>query len=276
MAGPDLDLLLRRVSRTFGLSLRLLPGSVRPALSLAYLLARASDSIADVATVPAAGRIALLSGLTVHWPPDALNRLEAAEPLPSADRDLLSALPDLLSQLDSSPDRKEIERVWATIRSGQIFDLERFEGEEPLTLDEARRYTGLVAGCVGVFWTDVCCSRVPRYSEASPESLRQLGYSFGCGLQWVNILRDRAADAAIGRVYVTAENFSAAMQLARDHLADGARYAQAVRPRRLRAACALPLLLADRTLDLIAGNPDAPRVKVGRWFVWWALLRALR
>ena len=45
---PDLTSdLLKRVSRSFYLSLAVLPASVRPILGLAYLFARAADTIAD-------------------------------------------------------------------------------------------------------------------------------------------------------------------------------------------------------------------------------------
>jgi len=265
--------LLKRVSRSFFLSLRMLPKGVRPTLSLAYLLARASDSIADVATAPEAFRIRLLDGLPSFWPPRPLRELGG---LTGADRDLLGAMPGLLEMLRSSPDREEIERVWQTIRTGQIFDLERFAAaSNPLTLPEARRYTGLVAGCVGEFWTDVCLRHIPDFSRESPETMRRLGFSFGCGLQWVNILRDRHHDAKAGRVYVDTENFSAGLAIARGHLADGARYAAAVRCRRLRAASRLPLLLANRTLDLVEAAPDNTRVKVSRWFVWRSLALAV-
>ncbi|MCX7825074.1 MAG: squalene/phytoene synthase family protein, partial [Verrucomicrobiae bacterium] len=44
--------LLKEVSRSFYLTLRVLPGALRPAISLAYLLARASDTIADTKVVP--------------------------------------------------------------------------------------------------------------------------------------------------------------------------------------------------------------------------------
>ena len=307
------DRLLRSVSRSFYLSLRILPGSVRPTLSLAYLLARASDSVADVATSPREDRIRLLRGLPASWPQDSLPELAGA------DRELIGALPDLLASLRESPDREEIERVWRTILDGQIFDITRFAppagasaksaddadhgtaGVPPassecgqdarapcslrfsemrpppagsLTLAEAVHYTGLVAGCVGEFWTDICFKHVPDYSRESLETMRGLGFSLGCGLQWVNILRDRQADAADGRIYVPPEHFSSALLIARGHLADGARYADAVRPRRLRTACRLPLLLAERTLDLVAGSPFAARVKTGRWFVWRSLALA--
>jgi len=272
MAFPVFHPLLKRVSRSFYLSLRLLPESVRPTISLAYLLARASDSIADVASAPEELRARLLNGLPSLWPPEVLGDLGD---LAGADRELIEAMPGLLEALRSSPDREEIERVWQTIRGGQAFDLERFPGDsDPLTLEEAGRYAGLVAGCVGEFWTDICFKHIPNYSPESPATMRRLGFSFGCGLQWVNILRDRHADAAAGRVYVDAKNFSAGLVIARGHLADGSRYADLVGSRRLRAACRLPLLLAVRTLDLVGASPAHPRVKVSRWFVWRSLAHA--
>ncbi|MEI6034018.1 MAG: squalene/phytoene synthase family protein [Verrucomicrobiae bacterium] len=263
--------LLQRVSRSFFLSLRMLPKPVRPTISLAYLLARASDSVADVASAPGDLRIRLLSRLPGFWPPEPIPELECPA---GADRDLLAAMPSLLEMLRSSPDREEIEGVWLTIRKGQAFDLERFPAASPLALEETRQYAGLVAGCVGEFWTDVCFKHIPNYSRESPETMRRLGFSFGCGLQWVNILRDRHADARAARGYVAPEDFSAGLAIARGHLADGARYSAAVRPRRLRAACRLPLLLGIRTLDLIEASPANPCVKVSRWFVWRSLALA--
>ena len=271
---PDQMLpLLARVSRSFYLSLRLVPGSVRPTLALAYLLARASDSIADAASASIELRSNLLAGLPDSWPAAQAENLGA---IPDGEKELLASLPVLLQHLDSSPDRDEILVVWKVILSGQIFDLQRFvPGAAPMTLAEAIRYTGLVAGCVGKFWTQICFKNVPGYSNASPEVMCGLGFDFGCGLQWVNILRDRHADAAAGRVYVTEENFPTAMQLARENLDAGARYASFVRPRRLRAACHLPLDIGRRTLDLVDADPQASRLKVGRGFVWLSLARAL-
>jgi farnesyl-diphosphate farnesyltransferase len=262
--------LLRSVSRSFYLSLRVLPASVRPTLSLAYLLARASDSIADAPSLPAETRSRLLRGLPQAWNPTDPG------PLPETERSLLAALPELLRELQNSPDRDEILSVWTTILSGQTFDLQRFgAGSVPLSLEEAARYTGLVAGCVGEFWTRICFRHIPVYATARPDEMCRLGYEFGCGLQWVNILRDRHADAASGRCYVTEENFGAALRIARDQLDAGSRYASLVRPRRIRIACRMPLEIGRRTLDLVASDPQQPGLKVGRRFVWFSLLRTL-
>lgn len=237
--------LLKRVSRSFYLTLRLLPAEVRASISLAYLLARLTDTEADGA-------------------------------VSAAERELLDRRSELLGWLDRTPDREAIERVWATIQEGQRFDGERFRapGAGPLSPEELDRYTFLVAGCVGEFWTRICARRLPGFSRRDPESLVPQGIHFGQGLQLVNILRDRVADRRMGRVYVPEERLAETFALARQHLDDAARYVAAVTNRRLRAACALPLFLAWETLDRVEITPDAEHVKVPRSRVAILLVKA--
>ena len=56
--------LLRDVSRSFYLTLKLLPGSIREQIGLAYLLARATDTIADTGAVSVEERLAALQVCT--------------------------------------------------------------------------------------------------------------------------------------------------------------------------------------------------------------------
>src|SRR5438270_1350812 len=62
-AGSDISVsvlrgsILASVSRSFYLSIRLLPKKLRDPVSLGYLLARASDTIADTAEIPSALRM---------------------------------------------------------------------------------------------------------------------------------------------------------------------------------------------------------------------------
>jgi len=68
MFGADgspvlLTTLLRDVSRSFYLTLRVLPSRVRAPIGLAYLLARATDTLADASSVPVAARRAALESL---------------------------------------------------------------------------------------------------------------------------------------------------------------------------------------------------------------------
>src|SRR5882724_1105416 len=62
-ATPLLTDLLKAVSRTFYLTMRVLPASVRPQIGLAYLLARTTDTIADTELVPVAQRLEALDQL---------------------------------------------------------------------------------------------------------------------------------------------------------------------------------------------------------------------
>jgi farnesyl-diphosphate farnesyltransferase len=246
LRSPSIDWpLLKRVSRSFYLTLRLLPTEVRESIALAYLLARLSDTLVDGATN-------------------------------DAERQLLARRPEVEAWLSSSPDRLEIESVWSTIRQGQRFDHERFAiNSSPLGPDELDRYTYLVAGCVGEFWTLLCDKKLPGFASLEFSELLDLGIRFGKGLQLVNVLRDRHSDAKMGRIYVPPERFAAILAEARAHLEAARRYVDALQIYRLRVACILPLYLGDATLDLVERYPSDERVKVHRSRVWLQLLRAL-
>ena len=91
--------ILRRTSRSFYLTIRLLPRAVRDDIALAYLLARAMDTMADTATAPEGERRHLLRAAR-----ESLGRAEIAGydaaawaglHRDAAERSLLLALPDL-------------------------------------------------------------------------------------------------------------------------------------------------------------------------------------
>src|SRR5947208_847986 len=55
--------LLKQVSRSFYLTMRVLPSAIRPQIGLAYLLARTTDTIADTQLVPPLERLQALQAL---------------------------------------------------------------------------------------------------------------------------------------------------------------------------------------------------------------------
>lgn len=269
------EALLKKVARSFQLSLRVLPASLRPALSLAYMLARASDTIADASSAPDFQRIALLRGLPDLFPEKSPNL-----GLNGSDRELLLLMPRLLEALKTLPDRGEIVEAWRIILQGQIFDVERFATSKPelpsppLSPEELEEYTYLVAGSVGEFWTRLCFKHVPDYSTKPLEEMLPLARRYGQALQLINILRDRRSDADAGRIYIPDERFYIAMQHVAELLQSGTEYTAAIQPRALHAASALPLDLAKQTLALIAQHPLGAGVKVPRWQVWLAFVKA--
>lgn len=285
---PELEALLRATSRSFYLTLRILPASVRPQIGLAYLLARATDTIADTELVPVTDRLAALEALrqriegTRSLPLDLRNLVESSVANSSlAERQLLERIEPALALLpqQSPEDQRDIRSVLATITGGQVLDLQRFgaaSASSPVALAqdaELDDYTYRVAGCVGEFWTRVtrrhCFPKVPLDEAQFVAD----GIRFGKGLQLVNILRDIPRDLRSGRCYLPAPALAAVglkpddlltpasearlqpvyqhwLQRAEEHLAAGWRYTLTL-PRnqwRLRLACAWPILLGVRTL----------------------------
>lgn len=292
--------LLRGVSRSFYVSMRLLPPRIRRPVAVAYLLARASDTLADTTDLPCGERRDKLETLAAAID----GRLPAAGAAASlgasfapiqhdpAERNLILSLPRCLSWLEEleRADREDVRAVLRHIARGQILDIERF-GAGPAALDSSQQlddYTYLVAGCVGEFWTDLCFRHLPDFAGLPKHEMRELGREYGMGLQLVNILRDTGADLAAGRCYFPAGELAAAGLGLTDILRDpdrlagiwqrwgaraqgrlelGMRYADAVNSRRVRAASALPALIGTRTLALLrsAGlRRLAHKVKVPR------------
>jgi farnesyl-diphosphate farnesyltransferase len=315
-SGPDLlTTLLRDVSRSFYLTLRLLPRDVRPQIGLAYLLARATDTIADTEVVPLHQRLSALDQLRSRIlghcdTPIDFSGLAGNQALP-AERALLARIEEAITALGTLPcfDRCCIREVVETITSGQELDLHRFHSAKSdqivcLSNDaELDDYTFRVAGCVGGFWTRVCRSHLYPTAPLDLPVYLENAVRFGKGLQCVNILRDIPADLARGRCYIPGEGLRAAglqpsdltqpatmdrfrslyqqhLETAAEHLSAGWRYTCAT-PRsqlRVRLACALPLLIGVETLRLLGrGNVlDAShRIKIPRRRVRTLLMQSL-
>lgn len=238
--------LLRRVSRSFYLSIRLLPPALRQPVAVGYLLARATDTVADTAACAVVLRRPVLQDL-VHAvalpetpPPTLAQGLATMAPdvLQPDEKRLLDELPGVLRLLCQLPsaDRIDVQQVITIIGSGQQLDLQRFgEGLRALaSTDELDDYTWRVAGCVGEFWTRVCARYLPEFASAPlPELLRQ-GRRYGQGLQRLNLLRDSAEDLAQSRCYWPLEMLAPlgldAVQLARGIQQRDAALAQRLQP----------------------------------------------
>lgn len=296
--------LLAAVSRSFHLSLKFLPPPVRGPLSLAYLLARASDTIADAALAPLARRLEALAAFEAALQPEgAQASLAAVAPLlaglgcthPGEAR-LLARIHPILRSYHGfpAPLRDEIHSVLSTIIGGQRGDLLRFgyaaEGapQSLAKVADTESYTYSVAGCVGEFWTRLCALQLPRFARLPLEELLHLGCQFGQGLQLVNILRDLPADLRAGRCYLPADQlrtvglqpaellsaperarpvFEHWLDKAADWLSAGERYVRGINGHRLRFSVSLPRRLGQATLALLRRHPplETPfRLRVGR------------
>ena len=293
--------ILRSVSRSFYLSIRLLPAQLREPVALAYLLARTTDTVADTERVSRTVRTETLKMLSNGIQSTAsrgvvIDLTASFVPLQenAAERRLLRSVPDCLEWLEhmTAADRNDIRLVLERITHGQMLDLERFDNPTAIRALQAAadldEYTYLVAGCVGEFWTRLCFRHVRDFASASEAEMLALGKRYGMALQLINVLRDAGSDLRAGRCYFPEEELSTAhltaaqilseperfqpiyerwTEKAQDELVCGMQYSRAIRNRRVRAATVLPALIGARTLALLreAGTMALQRkVKVGR------------
>lgn len=293
--------ILRSVSRSFYLSIRLLPARLREPISLAYLLARATDTMADTADIPTAIRaekLQTLSGaIQGESSPDAMADLAASfAPLQknSDESALIESLPRCLEWLENidPADRIDIRSVLEKIARGQTLDLQRFANPAEVralaTANDLDQYTYLVAGCVGEFWTRLCFRHLRKFAELDENRMSELGKRYGMGLQLINILRDAGADLRNGRCYFPEEELAVIRMTPADiirepdrfrpiyrkwrekaeaGLQSGMEYSLAIRNRRVRAATVLPALIGARTLALLreaGGTALNRKIKVPR------------
>jgi len=289
-----LQRLLPRVSRSFYLSLRVLPHSVRPAIGLAYLFCRAADTIADTAVLPLDLRYAYLERYRTAFAEDdpavvqdIQSHLSDHQSHPS-ERELLARLPDCFRLLaaQARDDQQRIRDLVLTLTQGMQMDLSVFPAENDgkvmalATRADLDRYTYFVAGCVGEFWTRTAVAHLPMLESWDITGMVAKGVRFGKGLQLTNILRDLAQDLRIGRCYlpqvelatlgvqpeelldpVTLERvrplINELLDLTLSHYQEGWAYTLAIPRRewRLRLACAWPLLIGVATLALVRRSP---------------------
>jgi farnesyl-diphosphate farnesyltransferase len=280
----DLDRLLERSSRTFALSIPLLPPPTRREVSVAYLLFRIADTFEDATRWEPARRIRALSEFCALLKNPSLPAVDAAAHRwvtdPPCDHEgyleLLAETPDVFDDfLALSP------AAIAEIRDRVIASAEGMAGfvgrsspagELRLAhVEDLRSYCYVVAGLVGEMLTALFLLDRPELSAAAA-FLSARAASFGEGLQLVNILKDAGSDRTEGRSYLP-EGVARAdvFALARADLREASAYVLALQeagaPRGVVGFTALPVELAWETLDRVEKHgpgSKVPRSRVAR------------
>jgi farnesyl-diphosphate farnesyltransferase len=284
------DEILPSVSRTFALSIRMLPGSLGGAVRDAYLLCRVADTIEDEPILPAAEKAVLLDALASCFDEPAAAAVLSQQLAGVAGDEAhvrLAAHCDLVFTDFRSlpPAAQAIVKRWVLEMIGGMrkFVLAYPAGIRIQTVEEYKEYCYYVAGTVGYLLTDLWRAYVPGISAARYESLRANARAFAQALQTVNILKDVAGDAGRDNsIYIpeqllrahgseqasilesdrAAQNraaLDALVRLAWDDLEHATAYLLTI-PRRavaIRRSCALPLLFAYATLRDLTRTPDA-------------------
>ncbi len=265
---------LKGVSRSFYLTIRLLPRLMREPVSVGYLLARASDTIADTEAVDAEVRKDCLSifhqAMKDEEMRDKLCGILEEKFIEHQENEreklLLTRMADVFGWYDTVTEQDwiAISDVMKPILKGQRWDVDFFaiQKKKQIESDEdLETYCYQVAGSVGEFWGIVGKNAYRRYSEYDSDQLKKYGINYGKGLQLVNILRDLPTDLENGRCYipnVDAKDTKAVMKAskvwrkkARRYLEQGLTYSSTLRQKRAKIATALPAIIGLKTLDLM-------------------------
>lgn len=277
--AADLERLLLQTSRTFALSIPLLPDPTRREVTVAYLLFRIADTFEDASHWPAADRRRALVDFS-----EMLRRPSIPEARRLADhwsdaepsthpgyRALVAETPAVLEEL-LALSRGAIEPIREhVLRSarGMSDFVARTTGAGELVLtglSDLREYCYAVAGIVGEMLTELFLLDRPGLASAAP-FLRERAKLFGEGLQLVNILKDSDDDAAEGRRYIAPDLPRATVfSLARRDLDAASEYILALQsaqaPAGILGFTALPVELAWATLDRV--ESAGPGAKVTR------------
>ncbi len=273
--------ILPQVSRTFALSVRVLPGELGRAVLAAYLLCRIADTIEDAPQLDAQVKAATLDRFLLCFDDPGLASALAVE-LGAMTGDAahvqLGGRADrvfaLFASLPVATQRHVYRWVAEMGRGMRKFVLLYPNGIRIQTIEEYKEYCYYVAGTVGYMLTDLWHEHSHAVSETVYRKLREKSRQFGEALQTVNILKDVATDAEHeNSIYIperalrehgsghatilspahARENHAALtdlVKLAWTDLEDAVRYLLMV-PRRawsIRTFCVWPLLFAFATL----------------------------
>lgn len=305
LIGEEIDKLLETTSRSFYPTLKYLPKKIRGQIGLLYLLARVADTIADSKVGETDALIDALrnyndvaQGRAQNLPD--LSELAEIQPNPDEGELLrnVEKVIDALSVYDKG-DQERILKCLDVIVGGQVLDLQRFgiarEGGNISSLnseDELDDYAFRVAGCVGVFWTEMSLAHIIKLPKDKEELFFENGIRFGKALQMINILRDIPEDLRFGRCYIPGHRlkeyaltpndlldsnnigtfrplYDEYLDLTSGHLDAAVEYIRMIPERqfRLKAASMLPVLIGQRTVTLLReGNilDSEEKIKVTR------------
>jgi farnesyl-diphosphate farnesyltransferase len=290
----DYTSMLESVSRTFALSIKVLPRKLRDPVGLAYLLFRVSDCLEDHPQIDATRKVELLE-LWVR----VLNGDNPVSEFVNCISDLDNNDPEvqvaykaesLMNCLGTLPDA--LQKIIVDRCARSTSGMARWQRKGPVieTEDDLDDYMHQVAGRVGYLMTDIYAWYLPHFRKHK-DTLLPISREIGLGLQSVNVVRGLRLDYGRGWFFIpstyldqagiTREQFFTSgyeekalftvnllIKKAERHLHHGLQYIYAF-PRylhRIRLSGIWPLFFAIKTLAKSRNNPQVvlSEVKISR------------
>ena len=253
------------VSRTFALTIPLLPPAIEKVVGNTYLLCRIVDTVEDAADLSPQTKQNLsslfLQAVLEKVPVDSFVTpcLEALKNYGNQDElDLIAHTPTVLRILHtcSNSDQQAVSRCISIMSEG----MSHFHGKQTKEglkdLGEFEEYCYVVAGVVGELLTTIFSNHSPAFAHQLQDQ-ENLAIAFGQALQMTNILKDSPEDRARGVSWKPADLSQAQLlDIAYQKLQDSLRYILLIPKTELgmRRFCFLAFGLAVMTLSKIASR----------------------
>lgn len=259
--------ILGSVSRTFALTIPLLPPAIEKVVGNTYLLCRIVDTIEDAADLSPETK-QNLSALFLKAVLEQISVNAFVEPCLKAlqnygnhdELDLIAHTPTVLRILHtcSSEDQEAVSRCVSIMSDGMSY----FHGKQTQNglkdLSEFEKYCYVVAGVVGELLTTIFSNHSSTFAQQM-QGHQELAIAFGQALQMTNILKDSPEDKARGVSWKPADiSQTKLLQIAYQKLQDSMRYILLIPKQEsgMRRFCFLAFGLAVMTLSKIATQKE--------------------
>lgn len=255
--------ILESVSRTFALTIPLLPPNLEKVVGNTYLLCRIVDTIEDASGIDATTKQDLSASfvktvLGSQNPKDFTEQCAIALAGHSNrdEKELIQNIPRVLRVLEScdGEQRQAVARCIQIMSDGMSYFHTRQNSDGLENLTEFEKYCYVVAGVVGEMLTAVFSLHSPAFAKNISQK-EHLAVSFGQALQMTNILKDSPEDRERGVSWKPiGVSDTDLLVIAHQKLEDALRYIHCIPKTELgiRQFCFLAFGLAVLTLKKIA------------------------
>ncbi|PID26676.1 MAG: hypothetical protein CR982_09005 [Candidatus Cloacimonadota bacterium] len=284
---------LTNVSRTFTLSIKILPYDLRDQVGLAYLICRFLDTLEDDPSLTVETKIESLNrAQEIISSPEKINEYEDyfkhlsnSRTMKEADANLLRESTHIFSYFHTY--RKSVKKgisKWA-IEMAEGMKKYCFGIDKPefyiRNRDEFEEYTYYVAGTVGKMLSSLFLQHINDSNGKIGKVLEENDIQFGKALQYVNIIKDANTDILENRCFLPKDQMDQyslnyddlfkesgkdgvssilkeTIVKAEDYIENSMTYIKAIPMRnwRIRLFCIWPIFFAVKSLNKIKDNLD--------------------
>ncbi len=267
---------LAKVSRTFALTIPVLPADLRDYVGNAYLLCRIADTIEDDPVMTHEAKQEHLKNFvaclrqqmdTEKWTTTISALLQTSAK--QAEYALMCDIPKVLARYHSYP--ADVKQVLSKGVAIMCYGMAQAQSMDSVTnIDDVDKYCYSVAGVVGEILVNLFAIHCPKVMQQLPEMM-PLSISFGEALQLTNILKDVWDDEARGVYWLPFSDCSSAekvkitqdyVRIAYGHVKQAIDFITRIpySESGIRFFCILAIAMAIKTLRNIYNKPDFKNV----------------